>query len=400
VQVRNEIRQGGITYAIPPGWTKQLTASCGPQPNHTVAGPFTATPMRLCPFEPDAQPRTTVRIDPIWTEDGSTGWTGKPADWHDQVAYLDTTTGQGRTTVTLSLPLLNARVMATSPDPQTARALLERITPHPTPGLLPVPPDAFSIGIVRTNAVRPQSPPVVVTDRADVAKLLDDLRRSGKAGADTCLPAWTRTPTVITINRINGPSTSYLTSLDGCPILTAGTGAAASASPALTADIDRYVPANLNVPPDPSITVPVCTSGQLIGTYGGHVSPMTEEHSLIVNLRNSGSKCQVFGYPFVNAFGPTGPIGGAMQNGGGYVLETPSVVVLGPGESAHFVVAAASASLTCQVESVIRVQITVRGNQAPVTVTMPDGGSLGLQLCPGDSGAHIGPLVAGAMQGL
>jgi hypothetical protein len=49
---------------------------------------------------------------------------------------------------------------------------------------------------------------------------------------------------------------------------------------------------------------------------------------------------------------------------------------------------------------VIRVQITVRGNQAPVTVTMPDGGSLGLQLCPGDSGAHIGPLVAGAMQGL
>lgn len=390
-----EISQGGLTYAIPSGWKRQLTGFCGPQPNHTVAGAF--TPSMRCPYESVGNPRETVRLGPIWTKDSSGGWTGKPTDWHGQLAYLDTFTSLRDVVEVLSFPLLNARVTAEASSATAARALLDRVTAHPA--ALPIPQDAYSIRIVRTNAVRPQSPPVVITDSSIVGKFLDDLRHFGKAGADTCLPALTTTPTVITVQPSNGAAISYLTSPDACPILTAGTGAAVSASPAFVADIDRYVPANLNVAPDPSVTVPVCSTSQLTGSWGGHVSPETQEHSAIVNLRNDGGTCQVFGYPFIDLFGDAGQIGAITENGGGYILDAPGVTVLQPGESAHLTLAASSCGQSAQ--TVTRLQVTLRGNLMPLSITIPAGASDGIQMCPGYNGAllQIGPLVPGAEQG-
>ena len=389
----DEVRQGGLTYAIPPGWKRQLTGFCGAQPNRTVAGSF--TPAQLCPDGSTAASPTSVRLSPIWTEDSSGGWTGKPTDWSGQIAYLDTTatTGDpGDVVWMLSFPLLNARVTAVAPTARAARALLDRVTAHPS--AFPIPPDASSIRIVRRNTVRPQSPPVVITDSASISKLLDDLRHFGKAGADTCLPALTTSPTVITVHPFNGAAISYLTSPDACPILTAGTGAGVSATLALSADIDRYVPANLNTPPAPSVTVPICLTSQLTGSWGGNVSPETQERSAIVNLRNDGNTCQVFGYPFVDLFGDAGQIGADTENGGGYILDAPGVIVLQPGQSAHVVLAASACGLTSQ--PVTRVQVTLRGNIAPLSVPIS-----GLQMCPGYNGAllQIGPLVAGAEQG-
>ncbi len=391
----DEVRQGGITYTIPNGWKRQLTGFCGPQPNHTVAGAF--TPAIRCPYVSTGQSGETVRLDPIWTADSSSGWTGKPTRWHEQLAYLETLTNAGGVVDVLSFPLLNARVTAAASSATAARALLDRVTAHAS--TLPIPSDAYSVRIVRTNSVRPQSPPVVITDSADVAKLFDDLRHSGKAGDDTCLMALTTTPTVITVRPLNGAAVSYLTSPDGCPILTAGTGAAVSASPALIADIDRYVPPNLNVAPDPSVTVPICSTSQMTGSWGGNVSPETQEHSAIVNLRNDGGTCQVFGYPFVDLFGDAGQIGAITENGGGYILDVPSVIVLQPGESAHVVLAASACGQPAQ--TVTRVQITLRSNRTPVSVTIPPGAPDGIQICPGynDALLQIGPLVAGAEKG-
>ena len=209
----------------------------------------------------------------------------------------------------------------------------------------------------------------------------------------------TTTPTVITVQPSNGAAISYLTSPDVCPILTAGTGTAVTASLALIADIDRYVPADLNVAPDPAVRVPICSTSQLTGSWGGHVSPETQEHSAIVNLRNDGGTCQVFGYPFVELYRDAGQIGAITENGGGYILDTPSVTVLQPGESAHLVLAASACGQSAQ--TVTRVQVTLRGNQTPVSVTIPAGASDGIQICPGYNGAllQIGPLVAGAEQG-
>ncbi len=402
VPARVEVRQGGLTYAIPPGWKRQLTGFCGAQPNRTVAGPF--TPATLCPDPSIGSTGTSVRLDPIWTEGSSDGWSGKPTDWHGQPAYLDTTgtTGiPGDVVEVLSFPLLNARVTAVAPDAQAAHALLDRVTAHAS--ALPISQGAYSIRIVRKNAVRPQSPPVVITDSASVARLLDDLRRSDKvgveAGGKSCLTAWISSPTVLTVRPVNGAAISYLTSPDACPILTAGTGAAVSASPALIADIDRYVPADLNVAPDPNVKAPICSTSQLTGSGGGSVSPETQERSAIVNLRNDGNTCQLFGYPFVDLFGDAGQIGAITENGGGYILDVPSVTVLQPGDSAHLVLAASACGLTSQ--TVTRVQVTLRGNIAPLSVPIAGTGS-GLQMCPGYNGAllQIGPLVAGAEEGL
>jgi hypothetical protein len=50
---------------------------------------------------------------------------------------------------------------------------------------------------------------------------------------------------------------------------------------------------------------------------------------------------------------------------------------------------------------VTRVQVTLRGNLAPVSVSIPTEAPDGIQMCPGYNGAllQIGPLVAGAEQG-
>ena len=68
----DEVRQGGLTYAIPPGWTRQLTGFCGPQPNRTVAGSF--TPAVRCPYVSADHSGESVRLDPIWTGGSSAGW--------------------------------------------------------------------------------------------------------------------------------------------------------------------------------------------------------------------------------------------------------------------------------------------------------------------------------------
>ncbi len=393
------VRQGGLTYAVPPGWKRQLTAFCGPQPTKTVAGAF--TPVERCLARTSGPSAPSVQLGPIWTEGGSGSWAGKPIDWQGQPAYLDTavTTGvPGEVVEVLSFPLLNASVMAVAPDAAEARALLDRVTARVS--ALPIPKDVFSIRIVRRNAFQPQSQPVVIADPAVISTFVADLRQSAKAPAKpTCVSGWAVTPTVITLHSNDGTDVSYLTSPDRCPVLTAGTGAAVTASAALIADINRYVPANLNLPPDPSVTVPICHTSQLTGSYGGSVSPQTQEHSAIVNLRNDGGACQVFGYPFVDVFDDAGQIAAITQNGGGYVQEAPDVTVLQPGQSVHVVLAASACGTTA--ETVTRVQVTLRGNIPPVIVSWPDNGSAGLQICPGYNGAlvQVGPLVAGAAHG-
>jgi hypothetical protein len=397
VASRDEVRQGGLTYAIPPGWKRQLTGFCGPQPNMTVAGAF--TPVQRCPYVSAALSGTSVSLGPIWSEDSSGGWTGKPTNWQGQPAYLDTavTGSPGEVVQVLAFPLLNARVTAVASDARAVRALLDRVTVHVS--AVPIPQQAFSIRIVRTNPVRPQSPPVVITDPASVSRLLGDLRRSPKADAGACLSALSTSPTVITVHPSDGAAVSFLTSPDQCPVLTAGTGASISATPALVADVNRYVPADLNLPPDPSVTAPTCLTSQLTGSWGGSVSPQTQEHSAIVNLRNEGATCQVFGYPFVDVFDAAGQIAAITQNGGGYIQDAPSVTVLQPGQSVHLVLAASACGMTAR--TVTRVQVTLLGNLTPVVVTWPDRGTAGLQICPGYNGAlvQIGPLVAGAEQG-
>jgi hypothetical protein len=392
----DEVRQGGLTYAIPPGWKRQLTAFCGPQPGNTVAGSF--TPVQRCPARVQGYSGPSVSLGPIWSGDSSEAWFGTPTTWEGQPAYLYTSTNQHVVSEELFFPLLNARVMVSAADAQAARALLKRVAVHVS--AVPIPKDVVSIRIVRRNVFQPQSQPVEVTDLGAIAKFVDDLRQSTKkVSQPSCLSGLTVSPTLLIVRTNDDPPISYLTSPDRCPVLTAGTGSAVSASAALLADINRYVPANLNLPPDPSVTVPICHTSQLTGSFGGSVSPQTQERSAIVNLRNDGDACQVFGYPFVDVFDNAGQIAAITQNGGGYILDAPSVIVLQPGQSVHVVLAASACGTTY--DAVTRIQLTLRGNIPPVIVSSPNGAPTGLPICPGYNGAlvQVGPLVAGALQG-
>jgi hypothetical protein len=409
-----EIRQGGITYTLPPGWTRQTTPTCDQQPDHTVAGGDSSSPgvTLLCTLPGRAtKPYTSVSLHGIWTRDYANGWQGTAMTWHGQPAWLDQNSSGGVTQVTLTFPLLNAEVSTMSPSAATARALLNRIALDPARPLS-VPDTAASIRIVTLANSRgvPRVLPLVVSRPSDITRLLQDLRSLPSAGAEwascgSSLPARTL---ILTITDSSGGDRSFIARFDACLSVTAGTGTSATTTPALIADVRRLLPLYPDTPPDPAVTAPVCDPANLRVDYAGSVSPETGEHSAVVNLRNTGSTpCQLFGYPSIIFGQRAGRLVFLEQNGGPYISGSPSAVLLAPGAAAHLVIAKS----TCpdgKGPAVTSLQIQLQSGQPIIQVSLPDLGTRGLQYCQGSAGqpqyvadpiniVQIGPIEAGAL---
>jgi hypothetical protein len=407
----NELRQGGVTYAIPPGW-KYVNADylCGQQPDHTVIGggdPSDLPIVHGCPaIPPGLQARTYVALGGIWTTQYAGGWQGQPLTWHGQPAYLNSERQGPVTTMTLAFPLLNAVVSATAPQPATARALLDRIAIHADPGF-PVAKDAASIRISRLPADgNGAAVTVVAANRDAVTRLLKDLRglRSRGASVAGCGSDWGKQPTLLTVTDANGANTYYVARFDGCRTISGGTGTAAVVSDALVNDIERLDPLR----PETQLISGVagCRTDDLAASYAGTVSPMAGERSAVINLRNIGaSHCQLFGYPTVDFFGMSGALGAFAENGGPYIRDIASPVVLKPGQIAHFVLA--KPECPNLLGAITEVQIQLRGSRSTLSVPLLERPEAAMQDCGGSTAAElrgsghlvqVGPLLAGAFK--
>ena len=164
---------GGITFALPKGW-RVARPVCGQPDDHTVTIGFTSA---SCPGTLPQPPTTAVVLDTLYGPQLGPAWAGQRVLWQGQPAWLSLETTRSRATATLTLPWLNAVVIAQSGDQATARAVLDRIAARPGVGL-EVPQAAVSVFIQsftghdgdhqRRNAT--------VTKQGDVQRLLADLR--------------------------------------------------------------------------------------------------------------------------------------------------------------------------------------------------------------------------------
>ncbi len=402
---RNEIRQGGLTYAMPAGWRHSTGVYCGDPPDRTVVGGGGADeylgPIG-CPMIPaSVSPRSFVTLSSIWNRQYVTGWSGKPVTWHGEPAFLDTIASRGAAKLRLTFPRLNAAVTSAAPDEATARELLERIK-VPAEDRLAVPGSATTVRIQRPGMDTAGSIlRTVVSERAATARLLDDLR--SLSPADTSLPGCDQgfgvSAVLMTVTGDDGALTSYVIA-GKCGLVTAGGGASSVPTEALRQDIERLAPLD----PDHYLgATPACTDDQLAVAYAGSLARVPNEASAVVNVRNTGAApCVVIGYPEVT-FSDGRDVRGIVQNGGPSITDTAGVVSIAPGSSAHFVVVKSACG--GDGTSITRMEMRFRATSTTATVALPALGQSGLQDCGGlsytfgvEQPGHlfrIGPFVPG-----
>jgi len=189
-------------------------------------------------------PTTAVVLDTLYGPQLGPAWAGQRVLWQGQPAWLSQETTRSRATATLTLPWLNAVVIAQSGDQATARALLDRIAARPGVGL-EVPQAAARVFIQsftghdgdhqRRNAT--------VTKQSDVQRLLADLRSlpTTTSARAACDGTWDPATATLTVRGPRGERT-YAARFGRCHQVMAGTGVAASTDGRLLADIRRLVP--------------------------------------------------------------------------------------------------------------------------------------------------------------
>ena len=235
----------GIVFTLPNRWVT-ARPGCGWPANGTVVIDNHTGPLPRCPYIPPPTPRpTSVTLSTIYGARYALAWAGQRIKWHGQPAWLAVQAKQGATTVTLTLPWLNAAVAAESPDPARARALLSHVLVRPGSGL-DVPRDASSV-FIQSLAGRDgngSQRDATVTTASDVHQLLTDLRSLNPINSPrrACDGSWWPDTALLTVHRSNGPPRTYAARFDTCGEVIAGTGAAAAASDRLLADVKRLVP--------------------------------------------------------------------------------------------------------------------------------------------------------------
>jgi hypothetical protein len=235
----------GIAFTLPTGWST-ARRGCGWPANNTVVIDDQTGPSPICPAPHLPTPRpTSVMLVTIYGPRYADGWAGQRTEWHRQPAWLAMQTKQGVTTVTLSLPWLNAAVTAESPDPTRARALLNQVSVRPGAGL-EVPHDASSV-FIQSLAGRDgdgQQRSATVTAAVDVRHLLTDLRSLKPVGSprSACDGSWWPNTALLTVHGSDGSVRTYAAQFGTCGQVVAGTGTAATASSQLLTDVKRLVP--------------------------------------------------------------------------------------------------------------------------------------------------------------
>jgi hypothetical protein len=235
----------GVLFTLPAGWAT-ARPGCGRPANDTVVISYRTGPVLFCPvpFRPASLP-TSVTLTTIFGPRYANGWPGRRIRWHGQPAWLAVQAKQGVTTITLTLPWLDAAVAAESPHPARARALLRQVSARTGSGL-EVPPDASSVFIQslagqdgdgqRWNAT--------ITGASDVRRVLADLRslRPTEPPRTACDGSWCPDTALLTVHASHGSARTYAARFGGCGQVIAGTGRAATVSDHLLADIKRLVP--------------------------------------------------------------------------------------------------------------------------------------------------------------
>lgn len=236
----------GVLFTLPSGWKTTTRPGCGWPASNTVVINYRTGPVLYCPapFKPASLP-TSVTLTTIYGPQYADGWAGQRTTWHGQPAWLAVQTQQGVTTITLTLPWLNAAVTAESPRPARARALLRQVSARPGSGL-EVPRDASSV-FIQSLAGRDgdgQQRNATITGASDVHRVLADLRslRPVLAPQAACDGSWWPDTALLTVRASDGPARTYAAQFGSCGQVIAGTGAAATAGGHLLADIKRLVP--------------------------------------------------------------------------------------------------------------------------------------------------------------
>jgi hypothetical protein len=235
----------GAVFTLPRGWTTTTWPGCGWPASNTVVINYQTGPALYCPapHQPTSLP-TSVTLTTIYGPQYADSWTGQRTTWHGQPAWLAVQTQQGVTTIRLTLPWLNTAVTAESPYRARARALLRQLSARPGSGL-EVPGDASSV-FIQSLAGRDgdsQQRNATITGASDVRRVLADLRslRPAKSNQAACDGSWWPDTALLTVQPSDGPARTYAAQFGSCSQVIAGTGAAATVSGHLLADIKRLV---------------------------------------------------------------------------------------------------------------------------------------------------------------
>lgn len=235
----------GIDFVLPNGWSL-VPLRCGPPSDQTVVvDDHTAGAM--CPYVSPPTPwPTSVTLSTVYGPQYALGWPGRRSQWQGQPAWLAEESAPAVTTVTLTLPWLNAVVTARSQDAAEARALLDQVSVHPVAGWEP--PEQASSVFIQSLAGRDGDGQgrrnATITAATDVQGLLADLRSLSPVNSPeaACDGSWWPRTALLTVRATNGSTRTYAARFDRCGQVVAGTGGAAVASAQLLADIRRLVP--------------------------------------------------------------------------------------------------------------------------------------------------------------
>jgi hypothetical protein len=235
----------GVVFTLPTGWTL-ARPRCGWPANKTVVIDYQNGPVPFCPaMSRPARLPTAVTLTTVYGPQYADGWAGRRMTWHGQPAWLAVQTNQGATTVTLTLPWLNATVVAESPSREHAWAMLGHLAVHLVPGLA-VPSHVSSI-FIQSLAGRDGDGLMrnaTITRSADVRQLLADLRSLPPAASAqaACDGSWWPGTALLTVHPRRGPARTYAAQFGSCSQVIAGTGTATEDTPQLLADVRRLVP--------------------------------------------------------------------------------------------------------------------------------------------------------------
>jgi hypothetical protein len=233
----------GIAYAVPEGWTRDKPG-CG-LADHTVV---TGVRGGSCPgWAGRIVPTTAVQLTAVYGPGFALSWPGRPTSWRGQPAWLSRDSAHGDSAhgmwaVQLTLPLLNASVLAQSGELATAQALLNNVAIRAS-GRFEVPTKAASV-FVSSMAGRDGDGlqrNTTITDQAEIRRFLADLRSLRPITHRACSGSWWPRTALLTFRGPNG-SRTYAARFDRCGQVFSGTGASAASSNRLLIDIRRAVP--------------------------------------------------------------------------------------------------------------------------------------------------------------
>ena len=238
----------GVSIAPPAGWTTEQ-ASCTQPAHRTVV---IGTWIGGCPQEPvTGVPAAALSVralyGPLSTSTGpqfALGWQGKRITWDGEPAWLLESTQQDVATAVLALPWANALVTARASESASARELLDRVSVRIGDGLA-VPATASSVTIesLAGPVSDGQQRRATVTNAADVARLLNDLRSLAplRSAQQACDGSSLLDTAVLTVSWPGGQR-AYAARFGQCAQVIAGTGNAAHTNANLLDDIRRLVP--------------------------------------------------------------------------------------------------------------------------------------------------------------